>query len=146
MKRRAPGREQVVGRLGPQAIGRLEVTIEVAHVERARQRGQLVDDRLRLRFGDRPCHLLRIERVGNDRLRSKRTHQLRLFGTAGHPHHLVTARRQARQQLPSHRTTAPATKTFMTAPFVGSTRGDETGTPTVTATPSQGRLIGNAPG
>lgn len=62
----------MVGGLGAQAVGEGEVTIEVAHVERARERRQLVNDRLRLGLGDSPGHLPGIERVGDDRLGADR--------------------------------------------------------------------------
>jgi len=93
----------VVGRLGPQAVGQLEIAVEVTQAERARKRGQLVDERLRLGFGDGPRDLLRVEGVGDHRLGAELAHQPGLAGAARHPDHLVAAHRQPRQQLLAHR-------------------------------------------
>ena len=63
---RVPGRQQVVGALGPQAVGRREIAIEMTHVERS-DRGQLMDDHLR----PRPRHGLR-DLIGIKRVRDHR--------------------------------------------------------------------------
>jgi hypothetical protein len=64
-------RQQMVGSLCSQAIGGGEVTIEVAQVHRARQRGELVHDHLGLRLCDGARDLLGNERVGDRRRRTE---------------------------------------------------------------------------
>jgi hypothetical protein len=60
---RLSGREQMIRALGPQAVGQREVAIEMAHVERVRDRRQLMDDHVGLRGPDRFRDLVGIERV-----------------------------------------------------------------------------------
>ncbi len=73
-----PGGEQVVGSLRPQAVRESEVAVEVAHVQRAPEGGQLVHDHLGLRRGDRSRHCLGLERVGYCRGRAVDGGQARL--------------------------------------------------------------------
>ena len=63
---RLPGGEQVVGPLGPQTVRPREIAIEVTQVKPA-NRGQLMDDHIRLR----PSHGLR-DLVGIKRIRHHR--------------------------------------------------------------------------
>jgi hypothetical protein len=99
---RLPGRQQVVGALGAQPVGHREVAVEVAGVHLA-DRGQLVDDRLRLGARYRLGHLVGRERVGDDR-HSAHLAQHRLLGRAArHAVHLMPRRDQPRHQLPADR-------------------------------------------
>ena len=64
---RLPGREQVVGTLGPQMVRLREVAIEVTQVQQRWNRGQLMDDHVR----PRPAHGLR-DLIGIERVRDHR--------------------------------------------------------------------------
>jgi hypothetical protein len=99
---RLPGRQQVVGPLGPQAVGRREVGIEVPRVQ-CSDRGQLVDDHLRPRPAHRLGDLVGGERVGDHRHRAQLLEQRPLRPAAGHAVHLVTGGDQPRHQLPADR-------------------------------------------
>ena len=57
----------MVGPLGPQTVGQREIAIEVTHVERLGNRGQLMDDHVR----PRPRHGLR-DLIGIKRVRDHR--------------------------------------------------------------------------
>ena len=96
---RAAGGEQVVGALRTQSVRGLEEPVDVAHVEVARQRRELVDDHLGLggrhRLGDR----VGVERVGHDRARPQAAHQVLLRCAPGHPDHLVAPRHELRDEL-----------------------------------------------
>ena len=67
---RLAGREQVVGALGPQAVGQREIAIEVPHVHLP-NRGQLMDDHVRPRPGHRLRNLIGIKRVRDHRHRTQ---------------------------------------------------------------------------
>ena len=95
----AAGGEQVVGALRAQPVRGLEETVDVAHVELARQRRELMHDHLGLggrhRLGDR----VGVERVGHDRARAQAAHQVLLRRAPGHPDHLVASRHELRDEL-----------------------------------------------
>ena len=57
----------MVGALGPQTVGRREVAIEVTHVERLRNRGQLMDDHVRPRPAYRLGDLIGIKCIRDHR-------------------------------------------------------------------------------
>jgi hypothetical protein len=97
----AAGGEQVIGALGPQAVGLGEVTREVAQVERVRDGGELVHDRLGLGCGDGLGHRLGVERVADHRPPAQLANQLLLGLAAGHARDLVSALDQAGKQLPA---------------------------------------------
>jgi hypothetical protein len=99
----AAGGQQMVEALRPQPIGRREVAVEVAEVQRAGQRGQLMHDHLGLRLGHHPRHVLGIEGVGRDRHRAQIAHRLLLGRVARHAGHLVALRDEPRYELPSQR-------------------------------------------
>jgi hypothetical protein len=63
---RLPGREQVIRALGPQTVGLREIALHVACVQRS-DRGQLMDDHVRLRLAHGLRDLIRIKRVRDDR-------------------------------------------------------------------------------
>ena len=138
-----PGRQQVVSPLGPQAVGQREIAIEVTCVNRP-DRGQLVDDHVRLR----PAHGLRdligIERVRDHRHRAQSVEH-RLLGLAPrHAMNLMTGGNQQRHQvlpdrsgrschkhshhqLPDRRLPAPTDKTAAPAVTARSTPARESG-------------------
>lgn len=60
----------MVGPLGPQPVGRREITVEVTHVNRA-DRSQLMDDHIGLCVSYGVRHLIWIKRVRHDRHRAK---------------------------------------------------------------------------
>src|SRR5215467_14384203 len=93
--RRMPDRQQVVGPLGPQAVGRREITIAVTRVNRP-DRGQLMNEHVRL--GSR--HGLRdvtgIQRVCDHRHRAQLAEHRLLRLAAGHAMNLMTRGNQTR--------------------------------------------------
>ena len=114
------GGQQIVGPLRPQAVGRGEVSVEVADVERARKRGQLMHDHLGLGLGDRKRHLLGVERIGHHRGRTQSVDELSLGRGAGHACHLVAARHEPREKLPSERPRGAGDQDLHRSPLVGS--------------------------
>jgi hypothetical protein len=98
-----PGREQVIGALGPQAVGQLEGTIGMARVQRFGNRGQLVDDHVRPRPGHRRGDLIGIERVRDHRHGAQPVEHRLLRLAARHAMNLMTGGDQTRHQLLSDR-------------------------------------------
>ena len=95
------GGQQVVGALGPQAVRQAKSRSKWRmSIEPARAR-ELVHDHLGLARRDRPGHLVGIERIRDDGLRPQLAQQVALGARAGHAGHLVPARYQARDELPS---------------------------------------------
>ncbi len=84
------GGQKVIGAFSPQPVGLGEVTREVAQVERVRDGGELVHDRLGLGCGDGLTQSLRIERVANHRPPAQVSNQLPLRIAAGHGRDLVS--------------------------------------------------------
>jgi hypothetical protein len=89
----------VVGRLGPQPVGHGEHAVDVPHVERARQRRELVHDHVGFGLADRLGHGVGIERVGHDRPSARRPQPVLLGGGPGHGHDLVAVGDQHGEQL-----------------------------------------------
>ena len=119
---RAPGGEQVVGALGAEPVGQREVALEVAQVDGARQRGELVDDHLGLGLGDRLGDRVGVERVGDDRPRAKAADEVLLLRRARHAHDVMPVGDELRGRAAAPSApVAPATKTFMASPFVSFT-------------------------
>jgi hypothetical protein len=77
--RLARGCHQCVGALGAQPVGLREAAVEVLEVAQIRQRGRLVDDRLRLGCEQGLAHGARVEQIEHDRLRSERAYALGPF-------------------------------------------------------------------
>jgi hypothetical protein len=103
---RLPGREQVVGALGPQAVGEREISIEVTHVQCA-DRGQLMDDHVRPGLAHGLGDLIGIERV-RDHRHSAQLAEHRLLGlVARHAMDLVTRLDQTWHQLLPNRSRRP---------------------------------------
>ncbi|HEY7622034.1 MAG TPA: hypothetical protein VH834_19845 [Solirubrobacteraceae bacterium] len=98
-----PRRQQVIGAVGPQAVGQLEVAVGMPHVHRFGDRGQLVDDHV----GLRPPHGLR-DLIGIERLRDHR-HGAQLLEhrplgfAARQAMNLMARRDQPRHQRPPDR-------------------------------------------
>jgi len=72
-----------------------------------RERGELVDQDLRLGIGDRAAHRVRIERVQHHRLGSLRAQILGAAGVARGADDRVPLGEQARDQRPSDRARRP---------------------------------------
>ena len=85
-------REQDVRALGPQPVGLGEVALEVAQIERLRERGQLMEDHLRPRRADRGTDGVRVERIGDRRLGAELAHEVGALHAAGHARDVVTGR------------------------------------------------------
>ena len=83
------GGDEIARALRAQAVGEREVAHDLARVQARRDRGQLMDDRLRTGGDDRAHHGVRIERVGDDRLGARRAQRLRALGRARHAGDLV---------------------------------------------------------
>jgi hypothetical protein len=98
-----PGRERVIGALGPQAVGQLQVTIGMAHVHRLRNRGQLMNDRIRPRPDHRLRDLIGIKRVRDHRHRAQLVEYRPLGLATRHPMNLMTRRHQTRHQQLTNR-------------------------------------------
>jgi hypothetical protein len=64
---RVPGRQEVVRALGPQTVGQREIAIQVTHVQRLFDRGQLMDDHVRPRPRDGLRDLIGIKRIRDHR-------------------------------------------------------------------------------
>jgi hypothetical protein len=88
----------VVGPLGPQAVGRREITVHVAQVNRP-DRGQLVDDHVRLGSRHGLRDLIGIKRVRDHRHRAQLTEHRLLCLAARHAMNLMTRGDQPRHQL-----------------------------------------------
>ena len=73
--------QEVVGAFGAQPVRQLEALLEAAEVD-AGQRGQLMDDRVRLRLRHGGHHRVAVERVEHDRLGAQIPDQARLCLTA----------------------------------------------------------------
>jgi hypothetical protein len=98
-----PGRgEQVVRPGGAQLVGLREGLVEIAQAARRGQRGQLVDDHVRLRAGDRLTDRRGVETVGHHRLGAKPAPQILLGRATGRPH-VMAARDKLGHQLAAHR-------------------------------------------
>jgi hypothetical protein len=96
------GREQVVGPLRPQAVRQREIAIEMTHVDRT-DRGQLMNDHIRPRDGDRLRDLIGIKRVRDHRQSAELVEHRPLGLAARHAIHLMTCCNQTRHQLPADR-------------------------------------------
>jgi len=84
-------RQERVGALRPQPVGLRKGAVEVAREARVRERGCLVDDRLRLRREHRLARGERIEHVERDRLRTQVTHAPGAVGRPERADHLVSS-------------------------------------------------------
>jgi hypothetical protein len=107
---RLPGREQVVGRLGPQAVGRRSRALGVPRDPC--QRGQLVHDHFRSRSRHGLGHLIGIECVRDDRHRAQVAEHRPLRLVARHAVNLMTRGDQARHQLRADRARRSCQKHF----------------------------------
>ena len=97
-------RQQVVGPLGAQSIGEREVAIEVPHVDRRRDRGELVHDHVGLGLAHGPLHGVGVERVDHDGLSADAAELVALGFRAGHPDDVVPVGDQHRNKLLADRT------------------------------------------
>ena len=128
----AAGGEQVVGSLRAQAVRGLEEAVDVAHVELARQRRELMHDHLGLggrhRLGDR----VGVESVGHDRARSKVANQVLLRPAPGHPDDLVAFRHELRDELSAEDACGAGYEDLHLVLLCSSAPLDEIGSPAVT--------------
>ena len=95
----AAGSEQMIGSLRPQAVRLLEEAVDVAQVELARERRELVHDHLWFGGRNRLGHRVGVESVGNDRARSEAANQVLLRRAPRHPVHLVAFRHELWDEL-----------------------------------------------
>jgi hypothetical protein len=93
----------VVVALRAQAVGQGERPLEPAHVERARQRRELVDDHDGLGLRHRPRDRLGLERVGDGRPRTQAADHVLLGRRARHADDLVAVRDEQGNELLAER-------------------------------------------
>jgi hypothetical protein len=91
---RPAGSQQVVGARGAQAVGLREVAVEMADVERLRQRGELVDDHVGIGLRDHVGHGIGVEGVGHGGSPAQLADEVGL--RPGHAHHVVAGGEQLR--------------------------------------------------
>jgi hypothetical protein len=89
----------VVRGLGTKPVRLGERALEVAQVEVARQRRELVRDHLGLRLRDHARHLLRVESIGDGGRRAEIEDRLALGLAARSADHLVAARHEPGNEL-----------------------------------------------
>ena len=99
--RRPGGLEQVVGAFGAKPVRHREALVGVAQARQAGQRGELVDDRVRLGLDDRAHHRVVVERVEDDRLGTGLAERAGLLGRAGRADHGVAALEQDGDEPPA---------------------------------------------
>jgi hypothetical protein len=81
--------EQVVGALRAEAVGEREGAVEVAQAGQVAERGELMDDRVGPRGGDRGDDRVAVQAVGDHRLGARGAQHVGLGGGAGGAGHLV---------------------------------------------------------
>jgi hypothetical protein len=100
---RSRGGEQVVGPFRAQAVRLREAAVEAAQVERAGERGELVDDRVGRRVGDRAGDRLAVERIEHDGRGAERADGVAFGGAPRRSGHLVAGCDEPGDQLLSER-------------------------------------------
>ena len=90
--------------LRPQQVGQRKLAIEVPHVQRCRNRGELVDHHLRPHLAKAIQDCRCIERIRGPRLRPEGVHHLRAARTLHHPNHIMSGAHQHWNQGPPYRT------------------------------------------